>query len=65
MLRKSNLVYVAEDYKLDYDEFSDYCFKYHSDSVWRVFAGVEYCHAGSESYLVSEFLEFKKVNNAV
>jgi hypothetical protein len=58
-MQKSNLVYVAEDHKLDIDQFVDYCFKYHCYYVW-VAQGVEYCHPSDASFLVQEFKTFKE-----
>ena len=58
-MQKSHLVYIAEDHKLDIDQFVDYCFKYHCYYV-RVAQGVEYCHPSDASFLVQEFKTFKE-----
>ena len=64
MLYKSNLVYVAEDNGFDYDDFSKYCFANYSQYVWRVFDGVEYCHANDAKFLSDEYREWKEMTNA-
>lgn len=64
MFYKSNLAYVAEDNDFDYDEFSKYCFANYGQYVWRVFDGVEYCHANDAKFLASEYREFKEMTNA-
>jgi hypothetical protein len=60
MLIKTNLVYLAEDYGItDYEGFSDYLFANFRDYVWRVYDGVEYCHANDAKWLAEEYLEYK------
>jgi hypothetical protein len=58
-MQKSHLVYIAEDHKLDIDQFVDYCFKYHSQYVWAV-QDIEYCHPSDAPFLVQEFKTFKE-----
>ncbi len=59
MLYKTNLVYLAEDHKLNYEDFSGYCFANYPDLVWRVFDGIEYCRSENQEFLVKEYLEFR------
>lgn len=60
MLIKTNLVYLAEDYGItDYEGFSDYLFANFREYVWRVYDGIEYCHANDAKFLAQEYLEYK------
>ena len=62
MLIKTNLVYLAEDYGItDYEGFSDYLFANFRDYVWRVYDGIEYCHANDAKFLAKEYLEYKRI----
>lgn len=56
---KRNLVYLAEDYGFDYDDFSNYLFVNFRDYVWGVHDGVEYCHANDAKWLAQEYLGYK------
>lgn len=58
MFYKTNLAYLAEDNKFDYDDFSAYCFANYREYVWRVFDGFEYCHANDASFLAKEYKDY-------
>jgi hypothetical protein len=66
MFYKSNLVYVAEDFRLPIGPFIDYCQHNFSEYVWEVFDGVVYCHSNDAGFLAGEYREFlEKVSRYV
>jgi hypothetical protein len=60
-MNKILLSTVADDYLLELEDFSAYCFANFPDYVWETSDGFQYCNENEADYLVHEYLEWMMI----